>query len=133
MITGTRVLVCSLVPVRIVCEVAMDSFRAGALLVLVVLIAFAAGWLALAAEISRHPDRCRVLASTGKSEAGREPESRGTCARVDNQPPTHILRPPKKKHERPIDRLRSRGEGSLKVSGDKGARRQLHEEPRWRR
>ena len=111
----------------------MDVSRAGALLVLVVLIVVGSGRPTLAAEVSRHPDACRVLATTGKSEAGRDPESRATCARVDNRPSPHALRPPEKKHERPIDRLRSRGEGRLKVSGDKGARRQLHEDPRPRR
>ena len=89
----------------------MTYSRAGALLVLVVLIVFGSGRPTLAVEVSRHPDQCRVLASTGKSEAGRDPESRATCARVDNRPPPHVLRPPEKKHERPIDRLRSRGEG----------------------
>jgi len=110
----------------------MTYSRAGALLVLSVLIVFGSGRPTLAVEVSRHPDKCQVLATTGKSEAGRDPESRATCARVDNQPPRHSLRPPEKKHERPIDRLRSRGEGRLKVSGDKGARRQLNEEARSR-
>jgi hypothetical protein len=111
----------------------MDFSRAGALLVLVVLIVFGVGRPTLAAEVARHSDACQVLATTGKSEAGRDPESRTTCARVDNRLSPHVLRPPAKKRERPIDRLRSRGEGSLKVSGDKGARRQLHEDSRPRR
>jgi hypothetical protein len=111
----------------------MTYSRAGTLLVLVVLIVLGSGQSALAVEVSRHPDKCQVLASTGKSEAGRDPESRRTCARVDNRLPTHVLRPPEKKHERPIDRLRSRGEGRLKVSGDKGAMRQLNEDQRPRR
>ena len=98
--------------------------RSGVLLVLVVLIAFGSGGPTWAAEVNHHPDRCRVLASTGKSEAGRDPESRRTCARVDNRPPHHTVRHPKKKHERPIDRLRSRGERKFKGSGDKGAKRQ---------
>ena len=111
----------------------MDVSRAGALLMLVVLIVFGVGRPTLAAEVSRHSDACQILATTGKSEAGRDPESRATCARVDNRPSPYFLRPPEKKRERPIDRLRSRGEGRLKVSGDKGARRQLNEESRPRR
>ena len=111
----------------------MDYARAGALLVLVVLIVFAVGQPALAVEVSRHPGGCRILASTGKSEAGRDPESRETCARVDNRPDPHFLRGPKKEHERPIDRLRSRGEGRINATGDKAARRELHEESRPRR
>jgi hypothetical protein len=63
----------------------MTYFRAAALLVLVVLITFGSGRPTLAVEVSRHPDRCRILASTGKSEAGRDPESRETCARVDDR------------------------------------------------
>lgn len=111
----------------------MTNTRAGALLVLVSLMIFAAGGPALAAEVSRHPDRCQIRASTGKSDAGRDPESRETCARVDNRLPAHHLRRPEKKHERPVDRLRSRGEGRIEASGDKGARRELREEARPRR
>src|SRR5918994_73173 len=107
-------------------EVAMDLSRASALLVLAVLLVFGSAGPTRAVEVSRHPDGCRVLASTGKSEAGRDPESRETCARVDNRPPTHTLRGPEKKYERPIDRLRSRGEGRIKATGDKAARRELH-------
>jgi hypothetical protein len=106
----------------------MHVSQTGALLVLVVLISTVSGSPALAVEVSRHPDRCQVLATTGKCEAGREPESRATCARVDNRPSPYVLRHPKKQHERPLDRLRSRGEGRPKVSGDKGARRQLNKE-----
>jgi hypothetical protein len=111
----------------------MTYSRAGALLLLIVLILFGSGRPALAAEVSRHPEGCRILASTGKSEAGRDPESRATCARVDNRLPAHLLRRPEKKHERPIDRLRSRGEGRIQATGDKGARRELREEARPRR
>ena len=115
----------------------MKVFRTSALLVLVVLIVLGSAGPILAAEVSRHPDRCRVLASTGKSEAGRDRKSRTTCARVDNRPSHHVLRPPTRKHERPIDRLRSRGEGKPKASGDKGARREFNRNahsrhPRWR-
>lgn len=129
----------------------MDVSRVGVMLLLAVLIVLGTGRPVLAVEVSRHPDTCRILASTGKSEAGREEEveresedgrqsedgrekeSRRTCARVDNRLPAHVLRAPEKKRERPVDRLRSRGEGTLKVSGDKGARRQLNEDPRPRR
>jgi hypothetical protein len=104
----------------------MNGFRSGALLALVTLLLLGSAETILAAEVSRHPDRCRILANTGKSEAGRDPESRSTCARVDNRPPRHHVGHPKKKHERPIDRLRSRGEGRPKATGDKGARRQFH-------
>ena len=115
-------------------EVAMTYSRAGALLVLSVLIVLGSGRPTLGVEVSRHSDKCQVLATTGKSEAGRDPESRATCARVDNRPPRHSLRPPEKKHVRPIDRLRSRGEGRPKFSGDKGARREFnrHHHPRHR-
>jgi hypothetical protein len=111
----------------------MDVSRASAILVLVVLVVFGVGQPALAAEVDRHLDACRIQASTGNSEAGRDPESRATCARVDNRLSPRVLRSPDGKHERPIDRLRSRGEGRLKVSGDKGAKRQLNEETRPRR
>ena len=111
----------------------MTCFRAGALLVLVVLTVITAVPPALAAEVSRYPNRCQVQASTGKSEAGRDPESRATCARVDNRLPDHVSIREEKKHERPIDRLRSRGEGRIQATGDKGAIRELREESRPRR
>jgi hypothetical protein len=104
----------------------MTVFRTSALLVLAVLFVIGSGGPILAAEVSHHPDRCRILARTGNSEAGRDPESRRTCARVDNRPPHHVVRHSQKKHERPIDRLRSRGEGRPKFSGDKGARREFN-------
>jgi len=113
-------------------EVAMNVSHTGALLVLVLLIVTGSGDAALAAEVSRQSDRCHILASTGKSEAGRDDESGKTCAGVDNRPSQHVVGHPKKKHERPIDRLRSRGEGRPKVSGDKGAKRQLNKHPHSR-
>ena len=104
----------------------MNMSRTGTLLALALLIAFGSSDAALAVGVFHHPDRCRILARTGNSEAGRDPESRRTCARVDNRPPHHVVRHSQKKHERPIDRLRSRGEGRPKATGDKGARRQFH-------
>jgi hypothetical protein len=104
----------------------MNVSHAGALFALVVLFVIGSSGPTLAAEVSRHPDGCHILASTGKSEAGRDREGRTTCARVDNRPSPHVSRHAKKKHERPIDRLRSRWEGKPKASGDKGARRQFH-------
>jgi hypothetical protein len=118
-------------------EAAGTVFRTRVLLVVVVLIAIGSSEPILAVEASRHSDGCRVRASTRRSEAGRDPERRTTCARVDNRPSPHFLQPPRKKHERPIDRLRSRGEGRPKASGDKGARRQINRNshsrhPQWR-
>lgn len=106
----------------------MDRCRTRAFLTLAVLIVVGAGQPALAAEVSRRPDACEVLATTGRSEAGRARESGETCARVDHRLSPRVLRPPAKKRERPIDRLLSRGEGAPKVTGDKGARRQLNAE-----
>ena len=88
----------------------MNVFRTGAPLVLVALNVIESGGPALAVEVSHHPDRCRILARTGNSEAERDPESQRTCARVDNRPPHHLVRQPQKKHERRIDRLHARGE-----------------------
>jgi len=110
----------------------MNDFRAAALLVLVVLIVIGSAGPALAVEVVHHPGPCRILATTGKSDAGRDRETRTTCARVNNGPSLHVLGHPKKKHERPIDRLRSRGEGRPKVSGDKGAKRRLNKHPHSR-
>ena len=111
----------------------MNGFRTGALFVLVLLIVLGSGDAALAAEVSRQSDRCHILASTAKSEAGQDRESGKSCARVDNRPSPHVVRQAKKKHERPIDRLRSRGEKRPKVSGDKVAKRQLNNHPHARK
>jgi hypothetical protein len=108
----------------------MNVFRTGALFVLVIL---GSGDAALAAEVSRQSDRCHILASTGKSEAGQDRESGKTCARVDNRPSPHVVGHAKKKHERPIDRLRSRREGRPKVSGDKWAKLRLNKHPHSRK
>ena len=111
----------------------MKSASARTLLLLATLIVIGAGQPALAAEVSRHSNGCEAIATTGRSVAGRDPEGGKTCARVDNRLPSHVLRPPAKKGERPIDRLRSRGEGRPQAIGDKGARRQLNEAQRTRR
>ena len=108
----------------------MDSFRTRAFLTLTALIVMGGGQPTLAAEVSRHPDACEVLATTGRSEAGRARESGETCARVDHRLSPRVLRPPARTRERPIDRLRSRGEGAPKATGDKGARRQFNAEQR---
>ena len=108
----------------------MDSLRTRAFLTLAVLIVIGGGQPALAVEVSRHPDACEVLATTGRSEAGRARESGETCARVDHRLPPRVVRPPARTRERPIDRLRSRGEGAPKATGDKGARRQFNAEQR---
>ena len=104
----------------------MNISRTGTLFALALLIVFGSSDAALAVGVFHHSDRCHILARTGNAQAGRDPESRRTCARVDNRPPHHVVRHSPKKHERPIDRLRSRGEGRPKATGDKGARRQLH-------
>ena len=104
----------------------MNVSRTSALLALALMIVLGSGDAVLAVGVFRHSDRCHILASTGKSEAGRDRESGKTCARVDNRPPHHVVRHSQKKHERPIDRLRSRGEGRPKFSGDKGARHEFN-------
>lgn len=110
----------------------MNAFRTGPLFMLAVLIAIGSSGSILVVEASRHPNPCRILAHTGRSEARRDRESRVTCARVANRPPSHAMRHLQKKHERPTDRLRSRGEDRPKVSGDHGARRQLNRHPHSR-
>ena len=105
----------------------MNASRRLTVLALAALIISGTGQPALGVEVSRHSGVCDVVASTGRSEAGRDRESGATCARVDNRPRPHFLPPPVKKRERPIDRLRSRGERASEVTGDKGARRPFSE------
>ncbi len=107
----------------------MNASRALTLL-MAALTVIATGGPALATEVSRHSGACDVVASTGRAEAGRNRGSGETCARVDNRPRPHFLRPPVRKGIRPIDRLRSRGEGALRVTDEREARRQANEDRR---
>ena len=104
----------------------MNASRALTLL-MAALTVIATGGPAVATEVSRHGGRCDVVATTGRAEAGRDRESGETCARVDNRPRPNFLRPPVRKGIRPIDRLRSLGEGALKVADE---RRQANEDGR---
>ena len=107
----------------------MNASRALTLL-MAALTVIATGGPAVATEVSRHGGRCDVVATTGRAEAGRDRESGETCARVDNRPRPHFLRPPVRKGIRPIDRLRSLGEGARQVADEREARRQANEDGR---
>ena len=104
----------------------MNRRRAVAILSLAT--TFCAGWPRLAAagvrrdadcDDERHCDR-PITASTGRAEAGRDCAGR-TFARVDHDPPHPPRLTGRREHDHPIERVRARGEGRIKATGDKGA------------
>jgi len=86
--------------------------------------------LAAAPESELESDDCEIEATTGRSVARRRCDGTKTEARVDNRPTPHFLRAAPKTRERPIDRLRSRGQGRIKATGDKGAKLELRAKQR---
>lgn len=76
---------------------------------------------------------CERGATTGRATASRRCDGTRTEARVDNRVTITDPRAVRKTHERPIDRLRSRGDGRIQATGDKGARRELRDKARRRR
>jgi hypothetical protein len=77
-----------------------------------------------------HDEDCERKATTGRATASRRCDGTRTEAHVDNRPPQSGIRSAPRKHEHPIDRLRSRGKGRIQATGDKGARRELREKGR---
>ena len=70
---------------------------------------------------------CERVTTTGRAVVRRRCDGTRTEAHVDNRITVHDPRTAPKTHERPVDRLRSRGEGRIHATGDKGARRELRE------
>lgn len=69
------------------------------------------------------PEGCKRIVTTGGSFIGRNCDTGRRVVRVRHQEPPRFSTP--QRHERPVDRLRSRGEGRIHAVGDKGARREL--------
>ena len=72
-------------------------------------------------------DACERVTTTGRAVVRRRCDGTRTEVHVDNRLPVPSPRSTPREHERPIDRLRSRGEGRIRATGDKGARRELRE------
>jgi hypothetical protein len=88
---------------------------------------------AVGGTVPHPPDHtdCKQMASTGRAVARRCADGR-TEAHVDNRINVHLAPYPPRFRHRPIDRLRSRGEGKIRAAGDKGARRELRRKARRR-
>jgi len=99
-------------------------------LVLTVLAVPRGGPPAFAAAREPEPDDCEIEATTGRSVARRRCDGTKTEARVDNRITSHDMRAAPRTRERPIDRLRSRGQGRIKATGDKGAKLELRAKQR---
>jgi len=97
---------------------------------------FVASWPHLVAAGTKRDDECedeqhgdgRITASTGRAEAGRDCSGR-TFARVDHDPDIPRVSG-RKEHDHPIERVRARGEGKIKATGDKGALLELRHKRR---
>jgi hypothetical protein len=77
------------------------------------------------------PDEdCEWVTTTGRAVVRRRCDGTRTEASVDNRMTVSAPRAVRTTHERPIDRLRSRGEGRIHATGDKGARRVLRAKAR---
>ena len=77
------------------------------------------------------PDEaCERVTTTGRAVVRRRCDGTRSEAHVDNRITVTDPRSAPKEHERPIDRLRSRGDGRIQATGDKGARRELREQAR---
>jgi hypothetical protein len=76
------------------------------------------------------PDGCRRVVTTGPAFIGRHCKAGQRVVRVDHRPvivnPHRAARFPR--FERPVDRLRTRGDGRIKAHGDKAARRELRQQ-----
>ena len=73
---------------------------------------------------------CERVTTTGRATVRRRCDGTRAQASVDNHITITDPRAVRKTHERPVDRLRARGEGRIHATGDKGARRELHEKRR---
>ena len=75
-------------------------------------------------------EACERVTTTGRAVVRRRCDGTRTEASVDNRIAAPISRSTRREHERPIDRLRSRGEGQIQATSEKGARRELREKAR---
>jgi hypothetical protein len=73
--------------------------------------------------------KCPTSASAGRTEAGRDCDGK-TFARVDNDIDVADIRRHKDR-DHPFERVQARGDGKIKATGDKGARRELRDKRRW--
>lgn len=102
-------------------------------LALALLATITGGWTTLATvfrttrDAADEDNDCEATATTGRATARRRCDGTRTEAHVDNHITVRDPRSAPKEHAHPIDRLRSRGEGRIKATGDKGARRELRE------
>jgi hypothetical protein len=73
-----------------------------------------------------HDADCERVTTTGRATVRRRCDGTRAHASVDNRITVKDPRVVRKTHERPIDRVRARGEGRIHATGDKGARREMH-------
>lgn len=70
---------------------------------------------------------CERVTTTGGATVRRRCDGTRTHVSVDHRITVRDPRVVRPTHERPVDRVRGRGEGRIHATGDKGARRELHE------
>lgn len=87
------------------------------------------GWVVAVGHDS-DDEACERVTTTGGATVRRRCDGTRAEARVDHRLTVRDPRVVRPRHERPVDRLRARGEGRIHATGDKGARRELREKAR---
>ena len=75
-------------------------------------------------------EACEHVTTTGRATVRRRCDGTRTEASVDHRITVRDPRVVRPTHERPVDRVRGRGEGRIHATGDKGASRELREKAR---
>lgn len=81
-------------------------------------------------DLDDEDENCERITTTGRATVRRRCDGTRSEASVDHRITITDPRAVRKTRERPIDRLRARGEGRIHATGDKGARRELREKAR---
>jgi hypothetical protein len=74
------------------------------------------------------PSGCHRVVKSGGSSISYDCRTGRRIAQVEHKGPPRYIAP--KRHDHPIERVRSRGKGNIHATGDKGARREMRDLPR---
>jgi hypothetical protein len=112
-------------------EVTMHPARLPIVLAIALLIVTSAGF-STGVEAVPRPDGCKRVVTTGPAFVGHRCHGARRVARVDNRIVPHNPHRANgfPRHERPLERLLTRGDGRIKAHGDKAALRELREKNR---
>lgn len=90
-----------------------------------------AGWIVVGGhDLDEGAKDCERVTTTGRATVRRRCDGTRVEASVNHHIDVRDPRVVRPTHERPVDRVRARGEGRIHATGDKGARRELREKMR---